>query len=110
MEISVESLKRVEVVTVAGRVDSSNYDQLDKQLEDLMSAGRHSLVMEMSGVEYISSAGLRALVGAYRTCRRHGGTLVISNPSKRVAEVLDLAGLDTLFQVYGDTTSAVGSF
>ena len=110
LNISVESFKRVELVKVAGRVDSSNATQLDKKLKELQDNGRYKLVLELSEVNYMSSAGLRTMVAAVRECKKHRGDVRLANVSERVAEVLKLAGLNAIFQVYDDKTSAVGSF
>lgn len=110
LDISVQSLKRVDLITVSGRVDSSTAPELEETLEDRMDEGRYSLVLEMSGVNYLSSAGLRALVAALRTCKKKGGDVRIANPSERVSEVMALAGLDSLFTMYDDVTVAVGSY
>ena len=110
MEIEQQSYKRVDVVTVKGRVDGSNWSELDGAFRGLQSEDRYNLVVDLEGVEYMSSAGLRALVAALRECKNHGGDLRISSPSKRMADVLSLAGLDTVFSIYDDSTSAIGSF
>ena len=110
MDISVQGLRRVQVVKVNGRVDSSNAPQLDQKLKELRSEGHENLILDLAGVEYMSSAGLRAIVSALRDCKKHGGDLCLVSPSARVAEVLELAGLTSLFSVYDDTTTAVGSF
>ena len=108
--IEVTSYARVDVVTVAGRIDSNNASQLDEAFSQLADKDRYNLVLELSGVEYMSSAGLRALVTALRTAKRHNGDVRIATPSERITEVLDLAGLTSLFQVFGDITAAVGSY
>ncbi|MEM7114756.1 MAG: STAS domain-containing protein [Chloroflexota bacterium] len=110
LNISVESLKRVELVTVSGRVDSSNAPSLDSKLKESMNNGRHNIVLELSGVNYMSSAGLRAVVSALRECKRQGGDVRLANVSPRVDEVLSLAGLTSIFQIFEDDTAAVGSF
>jgi anti-sigma B factor antagonist len=113
LDINVEGLKRTVLVTVAGRIDSTNASQLDDALKGEMSKGNHTLVVNLNGVEYMSSAGLRALVSALRECKKYRGDVLISAPSARVTEVLDLAGLTSgptpLFSVYEDDTAAVGS-
>jgi anti-sigma B factor antagonist len=58
----------------------------------------------------MSSAGLRGMVSSLKACKSGGGNLVIANPSNRVSEVMQLAGLTSLFALYDDVTSAVGSF
>jgi anti-sigma B factor antagonist len=110
LSISIESFKRVDLVTVAGRVDSSNATQLDNQLKELLDNGRYKLVLDLSGVNYLSSAGLRAMVAAVRECKKHRGDVRLATVSDRVTEVLKLAGLNVIFQTYEDKTSAVGSF
>lgn len=110
INIAVESLKRVDLITVAGRVDSSNASALDQTINKSMTNGRYHLVFELSGVNYMSSAGLRAIVSALRNCKRQGGDVRLANVSPRVAEVLSLAGLTSIFQTFDDATAAVGSF
>jgi anti-sigma B factor antagonist len=110
LNISVESLKRVDLVTVAGRVDSSNAANLDRALKEITENGRHNIVLDLSEVSYMSSAGLRAIVAALRESKKNRGDVRLCRPSERVSEVLSLAGLDSLFEVYPDTTAAVGSF
>lgn len=109
LTISVEAMKRVQLITAVGRVDSNTA----AQLEDALKAGMkhsHNLVLDLSGVTYMSSAGIRALVATLRECKKNYGDVRLANVSSRVAEVLSLAGLDSLFQTFDDTTSAVGSF
>lgn len=108
--ITVEDMKRVELVTVSGRIDSSNAPQFDDVLKEITKRGKYNVVLDMAGVEYISSAGLRAIVALLRENKKHRGDVRLASPSARVVEVLSLAGLDSLFTVYDDSVSAVGSF
>ncbi len=110
LDIKVENFKRVDLVTVSGRIDGSNAGDLEAAFGELTDEGRYQLVAELSGVDYMSSAGLRALVATMRECKNHRGDLRIANPSDRIQEVLELAGLDAIFQIYDDSTAAVGSF
>ena len=110
LDISVQTLKRVDVVTVSGRVDSNTSPDLEAALEERMAEGRYNLVVDLSDVNYLSSAGLRTLVSALRTCKKKGGDVRIASPSERVFEVMALAGLDSLFTSYDDVTVAVGSY
>jgi len=110
LDITVENFKRVDMVSVSGRIDGSNASELEAAFGGLTGDGRYQLVAELNGVDYMSSAGLRALVATMRECKKHRGDLRIASPSERVKEVLELAGLDTIFQIYEDSASAVGSF
>ena len=110
VNMSVETLKRVDLVTVSGRIDSSNAAEFEENLKELMSSRRHNLVLNLAGVTYMSSACLRTLISTLKECKKRGGDVRLASPSELVAEVLSLAGLDSLFQVYEDDTAAVGSF
>ena len=110
VEINTEQYKRVDLIKLSGRIDSSNASELDDTFNGLADDGRYELVLELSGVEYMSSAGLRALVAALRESKKHRGDLRIANPSDRMQEVLNLAGLDTIFGIYDDATAAIGSY
>ena len=110
LDITVENYKRVDMVTVSGRIDGSNANELETAFAGLTDDGHYQIVAELSGVEYMSSAGLRALVATMRECKKHRGDLRIAKPSDRIQEVLELAGLDTIFQIFDDSAAAVGSF
>jgi len=110
LEITTQEMKRVDLLTVSGRVDSSTAPELEDAFQGRLNNGRYNLVLDMSEVNYLSSAGLRAMVSALRTCKKKGGDVRVADPSERVQEVLELAGLDALFESYDDVTLAVGSF
>ncbi len=110
MDIHVSQLKRVTLMELTGRIDSTNANQLGDALNESIADGRNQLVLDLSGVEYMSSAGLREMVAALKQCRKGTGDVRLANPSDRVKEVLELAGLDTIFDIYDTQVEAVGSF
>lgn len=110
MEVGATDYKRCSVVTVSGRVDSNTAPGFEKALKEVIEGGQRNVILELSGVDFMSSAGLRGMVSALKACRSGGGDLVLATPSNRVAEVMQLAGLTSLFKVYNDVTAAVGSF
>lgn len=110
LSIDTISHKHVDVITAVGRVDSSNANQLDEILKQLIEEDRYNIVLNLSDVQYLSSAGLRTMVSALRECKKRRGDVRIAAPSDRVVEVLDLAGLTPLFQTFPDNEFAVGSF
>ena len=110
MEINSSEMKRVQLFEVIGRVDSSNADELGSTLDRAVDEGRNNVVLDLGGVEYMSSAGLREMVRVLKRVKRGGGDLRIANPSDRVQEVLELAGLDSIFEIYPTQVEAVGSF
>lgn len=110
MNVTVSEMRRVTLIEVNGRVDSTNAGKLGEALNEQIDAGRNQIVLDLSSVEYISSAGLREMVAAAKRVRNSNGDLRIASPSPRVKEVLDLAGLNMVFQVFTTQVEAVGSF
>lgn len=110
MEINVSEMKRVQLFEVVGRVDSNNAGTLGSALDKSIEDGKSNLVLDLGGVEYMSSAGLREMVRVMKVVKKKGGDLRIANPSDRVREVLELAGLDSIFEIYPTQVEAVGSF
>jgi anti-sigma B factor antagonist len=110
MEVTVSELRRVTMLEVSGRVDSTNAAQLGEVLNSQIDAGRYQLVIDLSRVSYMSSAGLRELVAALKKVKQYNGDLRIATPSDKVREVLDLAGLSAIFQIYPTQVDAVGSY
>ena len=111
MEITTKQFKNCDLVTVKGRIDSSTAPQLTETLEAVTGGGRYKIVLDMTGLEYMSSAGFRALLSSQRVCKRYNrGEIVLAVVPERVQEALELAGFTELFKTYSDTVEAVGSF
>ena len=112
MEIKTEAMKRCEVVTVSGRVDSATAPDLEKLLLGLIEAGQRNIVINLRDTEFISSAGLKALLTALMKVRKMvpAGEVVVSEIRPQLKESFDLVGFDRLFSFYDDNLYAVGSF
>jgi len=111
MNVSSVELKRCDLVTLSGRIDSSAAPQVEEVLKEITDAGRFRIVLEMSAVDFASSAFLRVLIKYLKLCRRwNRGDVRLAALSPRIADVLDLAGLTVLFKTFDDATLAVGSF
>ncbi len=109
MEFQIQEYKRVAVVTITGRIDSSTSADLETCLQSLIDRGKRNLVLDMAGVEFLSSSGLRVIVNAYKACKGIG-ELCVAQPSERAASSLSIAGIDTLFTIHPSRETAIGSF
>ena len=110
MEITVKGYKRVTVVTVTERVDSVTYSEFESALQAEMEQGKVNIALDLSGVDFISSAGLRVLVNSRKTVKNAGGKIVIAQPSQQVKETLEIAGLEVLFEQFPDRETAIAAF
>ena len=111
MEIQTEAMKRCELVTVSGRVDSSTAPELEDVLLGLIQSGQKHIVVNLRGTDFISSAGLKALLSALMKVRKMvpSGDVVISEIQPELRESFKLVGFDRLFKFYDNDTHAVGS-
>jgi len=98
------------VMAVSGRVDSATAPDLENSLKKLVEADKTQIVLDLKDVEYMSSAGLRAMVSTLKAVKRVNGDLRLANPSPRVEEVLRLAGLTSIFSIHPTQDEAVASF
>ena len=111
MEVTTNEYKHCDLVAVSGRVDSATANQLGEALDAITNNGRHKIVLDLNDVEYMSSAGLRVLISAQKTCKRYNrGEVVLARVPERIYEALDLAGFVPLYKFYDNVLDAVGSF
>jgi anti-sigma B factor antagonist len=110
--MNIEVLRRahVTVVAVSGSVDGATAPVLVASLREQVVGGFIRIVGDFSGVDYTSSAGLRALLETVKETRRHGGDLRLCAVQPDVRRVLDLAGFTHILKLYGDLEEAVASF
>lgn len=110
VNISVSRQDSVTVIEADGRIDGMNAPQLGSALNEQIDGDQGRLVLDLSLVEYMSSAGLRELVNALKKVKRVGGDMRLAAPSPRVREVLEMAGLDTIFLIFDTQSEAVSSY
>lgn len=116
MEIAHRQFHRVDLLSVAGRLDAAAAPLLKQAVDALFQEGRYRLVLDLSRIDHISSAGLRVLIEARKQARNwkltdlEGGDIRLANVPTKIKEVFHLTGLVSLFEIFDDTTEAVGSF
>ncbi len=111
MEIVSQHFKHCDVVKVSGRLDSSTSPALVDALKKITDENRFKIVIDLGGLEFISSAGLRVLISTLKNCKRYNrGELVLASLPSNILSVFDLAGFTAIFKIYPDVLSAVGSF
>lgn len=110
MEFSQASYADVRVINVKGRVDHANADQFKTQLWPILASSAASgekLLLNLSGLEYISSAGLRVLMLAARELKARQGTLVVCEPQPVVKEIFEISRFNVVFRVYPELKAAL---
>ena len=100
----------VTVFLPEGRIDTLGATDMDQALQAAMSAGKHQMVVDMSGVDYISSAGLRALAAVLVRSRAEGGDMKLAALNERVTRVFRIIGFDALMSVHDTPEAAIAEF
>lgn len=100
---------RTAVVTAAGEVDLTNADGFRDVLLSALNAGALGLVVDMTGLTFIDSAGVTALVRAARRAAASDATVRLAVTATPVLRVLNLVGIDRLISVYPSVAEAVAS-
>ena len=108
MEITVKELEQAELITINGRLDSVEAPRLAQALETASQRGKYKIVVDMSQLEYMSSAGFRALGDAQRNSKHHnrGEVLLVQVPDN-IRDALEMVGFADYFHVFEDVNSAL---
>jgi anti-sigma B factor antagonist len=111
MEVNTIQYKHCDLVKVNGRIDSATAPKLAEALGAITDDGRFKIVVNFSGVEFLSSAGLRALIYTQKICKRYNrGEVVLCAMPANIAAAIELAGFNSIFKIFDDPLMAVGSF
>jgi anti-sigma B factor antagonist len=100
MEINVKSIGQVTVVEISGDIDSNTAPQAQERVLPLVQPGS-KILLDMSGVEYMSSAGLRMLLSMYRQISRGDGGIVLVGLSEEIKDTMSVTGFLNFFTTCG---------
>ena len=100
----------VSILRVSGYVDTTTSPDLERRLQALLREKRYHIVVDLAGVEYISSAGWGIFISEIREIREQGGDLKLAGMIPDVREVFDLLEFENILQAYPDSELAVASF
>ena len=97
MTINVERDFELVTLEITGRLDTTTAPNLETVINEL-SGDTKELVFDMSGVEYISSAGIRVILSAYKKINSYQGLMRIEKPNEMVREVFEMTGLSQMLE------------
>jgi anti-anti-sigma factor len=110
MQVSQQRYADALVLTPVGRIDNSTTDALRTDLNAHLAACRNGgdrLVLDFSGVDYISSVGLRVLMLAAKKAREQDGTIVVAGLQPVVREIFEISRFNLVFQCYETVREAL---
>lgn len=110
MKTEVTHEENITTVAVSGSVDALTAPDLARAIVDQIAEGHVYLVVDLTGVEFMSSAGLRTLLGAVKESRSQGGDLRIASTNPGIDKVLKMSGFQNIAKVFKSNAAAVASF
>ena len=108
MQIFTTKEKSNLVIEVKGRLDAVTSPKLEEECQGLIDQGEKAIIMDLGGVDYISSAGLRTILILARKLNGSGGQIRFCGLRGMVQEVFSISGFNTLFPIFPSVTEALG--
>lgn len=108
MDIEIQDLENdIKKIVLEGRLDIKGSSEIEAQFSNHVATKKAGIVVEMSGVDFIASIGMRLLLSNARAVQKWGGKMVLLNPTDLVDDALKISGIDQLIEVYRDEAAAI---
>ena len=108
--VGAKNPEDVSVVKVSGYLDTTTARDLEAAINGLLSKGCYKIVLDLSGVTYISSAGWGIFIGEIKEIRNHGGDLKLAEMVGDVFEVFQLLEFQSILEAYPSAQEAKDAF
>jgi anti-sigma B factor antagonist len=110
VEILQNSLENADRLRLIGDLDSFSVNLLRERLNSAFDSGRFNIIVDLTDVSFVDSAGLGQLVAALKLAIHNGGDLILVKPNESVQDLLRITKLDTIFRTYDSAEEAAISF
>ena len=110
LEMELTGTDDIAVLKLAGQIDSYTAEEISKIIETHINNGNFKVIVDLTNVDYLDSAGLSALINAKTKLGKHTGDLRIVGLKGKAKEVFDLAGLTELFNLFESREKAFEDF
>lgn len=107
LSIQVREMGHVAVVEPEGFINAHTVRQFEESLERLVQGGRYTILLNCQRLNYISSAGLGAIMGLIETVRENGGDILLSDLQDNVYSIFDTLGFTQLYRVFPTEAEAI---
>jgi anti-anti-sigma factor len=107
MELNRDEEQGVVVIRASGRLDELAAQETEKTLAAVLRESPEKMLVDMSGVEYVSSSGLRVLLMLSKAMKKQGGRLVLCGLSPFVAEVFEISSFNRMFEIRDTAETAM---
>jgi len=110
MELKEQQTGRCVIVSIEGRLDTTNYMVLEKKLMELIDSSQTKILVDCAEMDYISSSGLRILLMALKRMTPVQGKFVLCSLQENIHEIFEISGFTTIFEIYPTREQALEVF
>ncbi len=107
MDVALRKEKNAVIVSVKGRMDAVCTMDFEKVLDDQIAAGETRFIIDFSGLEYISSAGLQCILSTAKKLEPRQGEIVLAALRGTVKEVFEISGFSSIFPIFESVDAAL---
>jgi len=107
MEIKTKKEGDIVIVSVSGRMGEISAPEFEERMKELIGGGETRFVIDLEGLEYISSAGLRALLATAQSLKEKNGQIFLSGLTGAVREVFEISQFVSIFKIFDSVETAV---
>jgi anti-sigma B factor antagonist len=110
MEITSSKLNHAIVISIRGSIDALTADQVTNYFSKRMDEGNNQFIADLTKVDFMSSAGLRAILATLKQSRQNGGDLRLAAAQPGVEKILKMSGFTSILKTYPTVGEAVADF
>lgn len=110
MELTKRATDNALVVDIVGKLDTQTAGSAMDQLREYLGANDGNLLINLSGLDFVSSSGLRVILRAAKLMRTKGGDMKVCGARGVVKEVLEISGFDSLLDLHDEEAQALAAF
>lgn len=110
MKINQSTTDSVVILAITGDLDSFSVSYLKEHLQKLLNNDQYRIVIDLSSVDFIDSAGLGHLVSCLKVCMHNSGDLVLAGPNDPIKDLLRITKLMDIFKVFDTVEEALATF
>jgi anti-sigma B factor antagonist len=111
MKLAIRKAKDIVVIDVDGKIVLGEGDvEIKRAVDGLLQKGSKSIILNLTKVPYLDSAGLGEIMRCFTALRRDGGNFKLVSPNQRIIDLLSITKLLNVFDIYDNESAAIKSF
>ena len=109
MNLSRRNDNGYSILSIEGRVDTTNYNEFEHEINEILDSGENKLILNCKGLSYISSSGLRVILATQKKLMSEGDKLFLCEMQPSIKEIFDISGFTSIFKIFETEEEAVGA-